>query len=902
MHIPSGSAPEGEGDPPNQTGGIPPVAAPPPDKALRVDAVRRNWVFFWIVVAISTGLGGLLLGFRGQLTDAYHKNLGSSPDWVRHAAAVAGTAVLVYGLTRLLKPSFRHLNAYALTYPPVWCAVALAWVILCAIDLGELIGPAEVHRSVIQWVGYTVASGVLVWCLQWVGKSAPETGSPGKVEAPDRHIDEVLSDPAALRAWYESEGHAEEDMLGTRRIARRLARYLGEGMDRPRTVGIVGGFGSGKTSIVRWLKWEVERPAPAGRGMAWLCEVSCWGFEDSALATEYILKKAVAKVGEHLDCFSFRGLPEAYRKTFAAGGDWVRNLIDLVLGSTDPLEQFERLSQRLAFVNARLVIVIEDLDRTPSAKFDRGEVLALLERLRQYPSLSFILTGGASRATGFDFARLCERIELVQALPSRQTLRIISAFRQQQILSYPHDAVTTALNPNPWHRVTQAVLIGDAENELGEAMCRLVTTPRALKLVIRHVSHAWAALHGEVDFDHLLAVNSLRHAAPETINFLAEHEAELLRGLSAWRHDRERLPAVRERFLAAWAAATAGVDWDADAALDILLYVLPQAAEFFREQRSHEGQPAQGVGNRNYLQRILHEEIGADELRDQEVLTAAGNWLQAPAPDSPFVARLRGSEDFSDAWEHFARRGYFGFDRIYDLATQLFSSFAAPEGSRPDGAETHPAFLSLWRIAHHHVPRRTEGREWIECRLAEAMSRSLALANDIYYYWASVRYGVIAPGTRWQVRDMVCDRARTQIDSGDALLRIVHPTFHYDLYLLVFPATDDAPEPEPEGRSEDWTWLAPILRAALVTRPEVMAPKVAYLICEQGGDPFQGFSQRVNVGHLVRIFPEGGASMVELLVAARPHLAPAEQRLVDQVVGSMPVPEAHTSPPPTAAS
>ena len=177
-----------------------------------------------------------------------------------------------------------------------------------------------------------------------------ETRTSRKVNANSNlspKLKKLSQDPGLLRRWAESEIHAEKDLLGMSCVAKRLAEYLANDLTSIRTAGVVGEFGAGKTSIVKWLKHDLALRNANHSTKVITCEVSCWGFEDSALASEYILKEAVKIVGEHVDCFWFRSLPEAYRKSFSAGGDWMRNVSDILIGSADAYEQFERLSQML---------------------------------------------------------------------------------------------------------------------------------------------------------------------------------------------------------------------------------------------------------------------------------------------------------------------------------------------------------------------------------------------------------------------------------------------------------------------------------------------------------------------------------------------------------------------------
>ena len=340
----------------------------------------------------------------------------------------------------------------------------------------------------------------------------------------------LATDWSAFQKWLEDDSPAGDDFIGNKRVALRLARYL---MANDGTVGLVGPFGSGKTSVVEWLKGYVEEIKDTefpNEPDLWFCEVSCWGFEDTAAAITQILSKAVSRVGENVDCFSIRHLPETYRKTFSAGGDWVRTLLDLVVGSSDPLAQFQALSAILKVVNARLVVVIEDLDRTTSSKFDQKEMAALLYRLKRADNVSFVLAADRTLSGDIDFAKLCEHIEQIREFEPEQVAALLVAFRNhcQPSPHFPH--VSTCDPQSPWSRLGSLFYLGDQEHITpGQAAVRLLKTPRRIKQVLAHTYRAWRDLYGEINFDHLLALNMLRHGASQAFNYVFRHWEVLTR-------------------------------------------------------------------------------------------------------------------------------------------------------------------------------------------------------------------------------------------------------------------------------------------------------------------------------------------------------------------------------------
>ena len=131
---------------------------------------------------------------------------------------------------------------------------------------------------------------------------------------------------------------------GSRVVAKRVRELLASGT---RSVGIVGPFGIGKTSIVEWIVETAEDDSPKGMPSLLFSQHSCWGFETSASAIHTILTQGVEKIARCIDTFRVKSLPESYRQMFSAGGQWLDNVSKLFFRPGDPIQQFRGLSDLL---------------------------------------------------------------------------------------------------------------------------------------------------------------------------------------------------------------------------------------------------------------------------------------------------------------------------------------------------------------------------------------------------------------------------------------------------------------------------------------------------------------------------------------------------------------------------
>jgi KAP family P-loop domain len=848
---------------------------------IRAPAGQRWLKWSLTVLLVGSALAVLVSMLRGK-SQALKDFFALEDGGLLWAAVFIGSLVMVSLLSRLLNPKAAHLGAF-LSVPPTWSAW-LAGAGLCLIvDLAVGLGSPPFSARVWQWLLFGTMPLLAVAIYRHLTRDQEPKAN---VEPPptEARIGDLAQDWAALERWLRSEQPANEDLLGHQRIARRLANRIAI---RGGRVGIAGPFGSGKTSIVRWLKAEVDRRPKSDDPQVWFCELSCWGFEDSASAVEAILSKAVKTVGAEADCFSIRSLPESYRKVFSAGGDWMRNLLDMLLGSSDHMGQFRRLADILTALNARLVLVIEDLDRTDSTKFDRQEVLALLQRLRETSDrLSFVLTSGQTSSPDINFAKLCDHVEVLQDFGPEQTGKLIQAVRSHCLANPPHIQTVPSAD-DPWNPL-RYVLLGRYDlMPLPVVAARLLKTPRSLKHALRRTYLAWETLAGEVDLDHLLAVNVLRQGASRAFDFLQSHREQLADNPREWRSDRNQLSRLQERLRGEWERATREVDWDTRAALELIVFLIPSAGEYLRDRGGSQGVRRQGITNRYYWVRIVNEEIDPAHTRDQVVLRDWREWLSDCNGSSALVDRLCTVADYPNVWFHCAVEGA-SVDRALTLvlAGQVLSHMRSSHGSRTAGRYPHPAFVTMLWFARRSNPDYEQMRIWLEEQLRLAMSTSLSLVVDLYHHWASTSSGVVRPEGRDFLRYRVHELAREEIKSAADLIRISHPELPYGVYPLVFPP-DTNEGPSPCVGVEHWTWLGPILAEALRLEPRRFAPQVGRLIADERNSEIVGLSRFVTTAdRLFGFFGAEAAAVVRLLAEERDRVERTDREFLDQVVCS----------------
>ncbi len=496
-----------------------------------------------------------------------------------------------------------------LAYPPVWLAPVLttgAMILLQRRDW-PLPLPKFDSETWLWSLGIWIAAPLL--CL--VGVKLLTTAMPVQRRSDGRGGKVIAEQPLrALTANPEQllvpglelerpvENPERDDLFDLRYIARRIAEHFFD--PRLATVGLVGPFGVGKSSIVEFVKHYVESDQAFGDRMRirWheehrrgglikryaprilLCRLSAWGLRDQPGAV-VILRHAVQRLAAEVDCLSVSNLPEQYAKTLKEiGPEWM-NLPMMLSAPDDAEEQLRRLEPILEALNARLIVVVEDLDRnvevpdlalfsqeiespgrdaptristrftTRSSGRIARELEALFSRLLDLERVSFVLVVANPGAA--DISRLCERIEPVHRIERALVLDLVGTLRTHCLnlgrergdIQPAHESRLNFMRAlHEWSALDFNV---QGERTPVTALAELLRTPRALKQALRHTWQPWADLHGEVDFDDLLICHVIHAVSPSAFDFLMENYG----ALSGASPDRKLNTALSDRSSAA---------------------------------------------------------------------------------------------------------------------------------------------------------------------------------------------------------------------------------------------------------------------------------------------------------------------------------------------------------------
>jgi hypothetical protein len=243
---------------------------------------------------------------------------------------------------------------------------------------------------------------------------------------------------------------------------------------------------------------------------------------------EYLLGLAVAEMSKYVDTLALNRLAREYAESvMRSGPSWLH---PFAARQASPVEELDKLNRVLEAIDAHLLFVIEDVDRNappddlPTAS---TQLQSLLDRLRPCKRLSFILAVG--NAT-LDFDRLCDVKIYVPYLPAKMICDTVNKYGSQWMKEAKNDGIHIDSDMGRLFADSSMIRITglDRDIRLGTddiSLVGLLRTPRRLKAVLNDTKRSWKTLRGEVDFKQLLALATIRAAAPHVVDALHDVRA-----------------------------------------------------------------------------------------------------------------------------------------------------------------------------------------------------------------------------------------------------------------------------------------------------------------------------------------------------------------------------------------
>jgi hypothetical protein len=583
-----------------------------------------------------------------------------------------------------------------------------------------------------------------------------------------------------------------------------------------RPVALLGRFGTGKSSILNVVRAELQHSSR----LVVVADLDVWAVPNPEDVPRLALNRVVAALDEYVDTIEFRSLPTSYQRLAAAEPTGRLASILGLDGQSDSLDELVRLTPILDALDARIVLIVEDVERA-GQEFDTRHLARLLWALRRVERSSFILAVDPDHAP-LDFPKLCDTIERFPAVEVKQAATILTVAFSHWRSAY------SFIDPHPNRRegdklrLETALMEGmmDYFRRTGrdtplDALVSLLQTPRALKHVIRRVDRVWRSLHGEVELDDIVIVSALRYGAEPLFEFLVAD-------IDAARTEPDDILPRTQTIKAEWDQLVNKVPNGAAAQRLVDLMGITQLTRGHAANTTTAPQGVHVAEPVDYFSRIVAEEIAPGQIRDQDVLRDIDRWRADR--DGVLVERLVAASDTDDqyqrAWEHFERR--HSTEELLELTSLVVERLLTRD--RAAAAEDHPTLLALWRSCNRRQ-HLVQFPDWLRDLILRAVPVSLRLVNGLYHYWTG-QHGIVNDDEKQRIRGAISDAIRAAVRTAGDLARIVEPNRPWEVGKLI---TQTGTQPGAASFAEWRDFFVPLLLDGAADYPDTMIPVLANL-------------------------------------------------------------------------
>lgn len=434
----------------------------------------------------------------------------------------------------------------------------------------------------------------------------------------------------------------DEELFGRTHLIDRILEVLDRVRDQSTssTIGLVGSWGSGKTSVLDGLTGRLRSPGAkttATLREKWrVAEFNPWLYSgplELHVGFFQTLRNAFSddeKWSNKKDWFLNLGKAAAPLAGLAGlvgidGESIARQLLD---SATDSLvQQRDKIATALEEAQQPVLLVVDDLDRLSAE-----ELLHLFKLVRlvgRLPCVYYLLS--YDEHTVID---LLAKTDLVAANDDRRALDYLEKIVQVRLdmpllRSHEIDRVVQRsinriatnhrlpISHQQTHRLT---------NIFDEVLSHRLRTPRAIKRMFGQVDAFLGSLGEEVDFDDFLIITWLRTIEPGVYGLIQRHKNELLSG-GGFTLRNAHLPELQTGALRdIWLKRLSDARVD-DASLDDLLYLLqtlfPRLEPIYRnEDRDRHSTPyapepkVGRVSHPDYFDRYFSFGVPSDDIAD----------------------------------------------------------------------------------------------------------------------------------------------------------------------------------------------------------------------------------------------------------------------------------------------
>lgn len=195
----------------------------------------------------------------------------------------------------------------------------------------------------------------------------------------------------------------EEDLLGRTTFSNQLAEAIYHfNAEDGLVIGLFGGWGTGKTSIINMAEMEIIRLAKENENKPIIMRFAPWNYTDKDNLISLFFKSLINKIEDQENKQIKKTLRKAlrdYTEIFdilpnlpvigSRIGTVLKILANKLLEVPDLDTTKEKLKQELLKANKKLIVIIDDIDRLTNLQI--RHILQLVKQVADFPNIIYIL-------------------------------------------------------------------------------------------------------------------------------------------------------------------------------------------------------------------------------------------------------------------------------------------------------------------------------------------------------------------------------------------------------------------------------------------------------------------------------------------------------------------------------
>ena len=351
-----------------------------------------------------------------------------------------------------------------------------------------------------------------------------KTGSARQIPSLDIPIQK--RDLSAESRWQASSSDDpiagwNQDIVGRASVVELLAEHIF--VHRTPIVALHGGFGDGKSSVLRLLNSSLARRAITVSFSTWLPG------SEQTLAID-LFRDIATECRKVFYIPQLRKRALAYARTISGSVSFLAGLREM-LPTESQQEEIEELRDILARVPVPIVVLLDEVDR-----MQRDEIVVLLKILRgasSIPNITFVCAFSGEEikkqlSTGaplsYDYLEKFFPVSVNLAPPDPA---MIGRLLQARIKAAAH-------NGN-WFLGTNDKTFGELLDRLwSESLSQVCTNLRRTNLLLNDLSASARIIGGEVNTLDLVGIETIRRFAPATYELVRKNPTFLTYGADSW--------------------------------------------------------------------------------------------------------------------------------------------------------------------------------------------------------------------------------------------------------------------------------------------------------------------------------------------------------------------------------